>query len=74
MEAVRPGDKGYDDAARVFFGAGEPALVVRPRVRAVPERAVPTGPHRHREASANGVRQRGRDIVRATGRSQSLGS
>lgn len=31
MEALRPGDDGYDDAARVFMGTGEPALVVRPR-------------------------------------------
>jgi FAD/FMN-containing dehydrogenase len=30
-EALRPGDDGYDAAARVFFAAGEPALVVRPR-------------------------------------------
>ncbi|HEY7104311.1 MAG TPA: FAD-binding oxidoreductase [Mycobacteriales bacterium] len=31
VEAVRPGDDGYDAAARVFFATGEPALVVRPR-------------------------------------------
>src|SRR5262245_29580876 len=31
VESVRPGDDGYDDAARVFFGSGEPALVIRPR-------------------------------------------
>ncbi|HET8590281.1 MAG TPA: FAD-binding oxidoreductase [Nakamurella sp.] len=31
IEAVRPGDDGYDAAARVFFAAGRPALVVRPR-------------------------------------------
>jgi FAD/FMN-containing dehydrogenase len=30
-EVVRPGDDGYDDAARVFFANGRPALVVRPR-------------------------------------------
>ena len=30
-EALRPGDDGYDDAARVFFADGRPALVVRPR-------------------------------------------
>ena len=30
-EVVRPGDDGYDDAARVFFASGSPALVVRPR-------------------------------------------
>jgi FAD/FMN-containing dehydrogenase len=30
-EALRPGDDGYDDAARVFFAAGRPALVVRAR-------------------------------------------
>ena len=30
-EVVRPGDHGYDDAARVFFATGRPALVVRPR-------------------------------------------
>jgi FAD/FMN-containing dehydrogenase len=30
-EVLRPGDEGYDDAARVFFAAGRPALVVRPR-------------------------------------------
>jgi FAD/FMN-containing dehydrogenase len=31
VEALRPGDDGYDDAAKVFFASGEPALVVRPR-------------------------------------------
>ena len=31
VEVVRPGDDGYDAAARVFFATGEPALVVRPR-------------------------------------------
>jgi FAD/FMN-containing dehydrogenase len=31
VEALRPGDEGYDEAARVFFGTGAPALVVRPR-------------------------------------------
>jgi FAD/FMN-containing dehydrogenase len=31
VEAVRPGDDGYDAAARVFFATGEPAVVVRPR-------------------------------------------
>lgn len=30
-EVLRPGDAGYDDAARVFFATGQPALVVRPR-------------------------------------------
>jgi FAD/FMN-containing dehydrogenase len=30
-EVLRPGDGGYDDAARVFFATGRPALVVRPR-------------------------------------------
>ena len=30
-ETLRPGDEGYDDAARVFFATGAPALVVRPR-------------------------------------------
>ena len=31
VEALRPGDDGYDAAAGVFFSAGAPALVVRPR-------------------------------------------
>lgn len=31
VETLRPGDDGYDDAARAFFAAGAPALVVRPR-------------------------------------------
>ena len=31
METFRPGDDGYDEAARVFMGDGAPALVVRPR-------------------------------------------
>jgi FAD/FMN-containing dehydrogenase len=31
LDAVRPGDEEYDDAARVFFATGAPALVVRPR-------------------------------------------
>lgn len=31
VETLRPGDDGYDDAARVFAGAGAPALVARPR-------------------------------------------
>jgi FAD/FMN-containing dehydrogenase len=30
-EVLRPGDDGYDDAARVFFAAGRPELVTRPR-------------------------------------------
>jgi FAD/FMN-containing dehydrogenase len=30
-EVLRPGDDGYDAAARVFFATGRPALVVRPR-------------------------------------------
>ena len=30
-EVLHPGDDGYDDAARVFFGSGAPALVARPR-------------------------------------------
>ncbi|HEX5087430.1 MAG TPA: FAD-binding protein [Nocardioides sp.] len=30
-EVLRPGDEGYDEAARVFFATGRPALVVRPR-------------------------------------------
>ncbi len=30
-EVLRPGDDGYDDAARVFFATGRPDLVVRPR-------------------------------------------
>ena len=30
-DALRPGDDGYDAAARTFFASGQPALVVRPR-------------------------------------------
>ena len=30
-DVLRPGDDGYDDAARVFFATGRPAMVVRPR-------------------------------------------
>ncbi|WP_067436574.1 FAD-binding oxidoreductase [Nocardioides jensenii] len=30
-ETVAPGDKEYDDAVRVLFGTGSPALVARPR-------------------------------------------
>ncbi len=30
-EVLQPGDDGYDDAARVFFASGRPAMVVRPR-------------------------------------------
>lgn len=30
-DARRPGDDGYDDAARTFFGLGRPALIVAPR-------------------------------------------
>ena len=30
-DALRPGDDGYDTAARTFFTTGNPALVVRPR-------------------------------------------
>ena len=30
-DALRPGDDGYDTAARTFFTTGHPALVVRPR-------------------------------------------
>jgi FAD/FMN-containing dehydrogenase len=31
LETLRPGDDGYEAAARVFFAAGAPALVMRPR-------------------------------------------
>ena len=31
VEVLRPGDDGYDAAARVFYSTGRPALVVRPR-------------------------------------------
>lgn len=31
VDALRPGDEGYDAAARTFFATGAPALVVRPR-------------------------------------------
>jgi FAD/FMN-containing dehydrogenase len=31
VEALRPGDDGYDEAAHVFFATGAPALVARPR-------------------------------------------
>lgn len=31
VDTVRPGDDGYDSAARVFFATGRPAVVVRPR-------------------------------------------
>jgi FAD/FMN-containing dehydrogenase len=31
VESLRPGDAGYDDAARVFSTTGAPALIVRPR-------------------------------------------
>jgi FAD/FMN-containing dehydrogenase len=31
METLRPGDDGFESAARVFVTTGEPALVVRPR-------------------------------------------
>ena len=34
-EVLRPGDDGYDDAARTFFTTGTPELVVRPRVPGV---------------------------------------
>jgi FAD/FMN-containing dehydrogenase len=30
-DALRPGEDGYDAAARTFFATGQPALVVRPR-------------------------------------------
>lgn len=31
LETMRPGDDGYDAAARMFYGTGRPALVIRPR-------------------------------------------
>ncbi|MGW5363336.1 FAD-binding oxidoreductase [Actinopolymorpha pittospori] len=31
VETLRPGDDGYDAAARTFFATGDPALVLRPR-------------------------------------------
>lgn len=31
VEALRPGDDGYEDAARVFVTTGRPAVIVRPR-------------------------------------------
>src|SRR5690606_608976 len=30
-EVLRPGDEEYDEAAKVFFATGRPAVVVRPR-------------------------------------------
>ncbi len=47
VESLRPGDDGYDDATRAFFGAGAPAVVARPRtpgeVAAALEHAVRRG-------------------------------
>ena len=31
FEVLRPGDDGYDTAARMFYSTGRPAVVVRPR-------------------------------------------
>ncbi len=31
VEALWPGDEGYDDGARGFFGTGRPDLIIRPR-------------------------------------------
>jgi FAD/FMN-containing dehydrogenase len=31
LDTLRPGDDGYDAAARTFFATGRPAIVVRPR-------------------------------------------
>ncbi len=31
VDVLRPGDDGYDAAARMFYGTGRPAVVVRPR-------------------------------------------
>jgi FAD/FMN-containing dehydrogenase len=55
-EVLRPGDEGYDDAARVFFATGRPALVVRPRDAAEVAAAVQ---HAMREGLALSVRSGG---------------
>ena len=43
-EVLRPGDDGYDEAARVFFATGQPALVVRPATRTRSPRRCGTPP------------------------------
>jgi len=59
-EALRPGDAGYDDAARVFFGTGAPALVVRPRD---PDEVAAALAHAARQGLAVSVRSGGHSAL-----------
>jgi len=60
VEALRPGDAGYDDAARVFFGTGAPALVVRPRD---PDEVAAALAHAARQGLAVSVRSGGHSAL-----------
>jgi FAD/FMN-containing dehydrogenase len=59
-ETLRPGDDGYDDAAMVFMGAGEPALVVRP---GDPDEVAEVLGHAVRNDLAVSVRSGGHSLV-----------
>ena len=55
-DALRPGDDGYDAAARTFYATGYPALVVRPRG---PDEVAATLAHAERHDLAVSVRSGG---------------
>jgi FAD/FMN-containing dehydrogenase len=59
-EVLRPGDEGYDDAGRVFFATGQPALVVRPRN---PEEVAAAVRHAVRHELAVSVRSGGHSAL-----------
>jgi FAD/FMN-containing dehydrogenase len=59
-ETVRPGEDRYDTAARVFFAAGEPALVVRPRS---PDEVADALAHAVRDDLAVSVRSGGHSLL-----------
>jgi len=60
VEALRPGDAGYGDAARVFFRTGAPALVVRPRD---PDEVAAALAHAARLGLAVSVRSGGHSVL-----------
>lgn len=60
VDAVRPGDTGYDEAARVLFASGNPAVVVRPRD---PDEVAAALDHAARHNLAVSVRSGGHSLL-----------
>lgn len=63
LEVLRPGDEGYDDAARAFFADGRPALVARPRT---PEEVAAALAHAVAQGLAVSVRSGGHSPIGAS--------